>query len=561
MSVFGRPSASRAATRVIKTTTLRDFGGGLNVADTDLNMSPRFARVSENIETTLDGSRAVRGPARHLATVNVEANVVNHTYFNGFVISVMDNGSIWKIDGAGNSEQMLLYPGLTKAWPAGVTYVSFTVQNSDLIIQNGRDKPLIVAGAASNSLYMKVSYLVDLGTLSNINTPIGKFVVSHGQYTIVSGIPDRPSVLSISARNTSGTFLNDPAPNDAVEIDVGARVAQRSAEIIGLLSHRDKLLVMFQGGILPMLLGVYSGSPEVHTPTDEGFITDYGGIAHRAMQSIGDEAFFADSTSVSVLRRTSLTNTVKPERASQLIDPLLIASMNSLTPQQMQQYVFAITDQRNKRYMLFVPTISAGGVITETVVYSYTYIPAIKRLAWARFRGWNFTSACRTSMQNLIFGIGNKFYYYDFTSTDALDYIGDDDINDGAGVPITFDWELPWADFGDHWAYKQIVAVALDTEGEGFFTLEAYVNNIRKDEDGNPSPAATMDFRGGDTTLYGGSGYGVDPFGTGRATTDERMFKYEVPFSIIKFRIKGTTRKSLKIATLSFAYQKGLISV
>jgi len=561
MSIFGKPSVSRAATRVAQPTTIRDFGGGLNVADTELSMSPRFARVLDNMETALDGSRAVRSGTRLLATLPVATRIVNHIYFLGFVICVLEDGTIYRVAANGTSTAMLLHPSMTTPWPSGVTYVSFIVHNSDLLIFNGIDKPLIITGAPTNPLYLKVTYLVDLGTLTNINVPIAKFGASHGQYTVLAGFADRPGVLSISARNTSGTYLNDPAPNDAIELDLGPRVAEGSATITGLVSHGNKLIVGFQNGVLPMTLGVYAGSPEVHKPTDDGFVADYGCVAHRSLQSTGTEAFYADATSINVLRRTALTDVLKPDRASQLIDPLLIETLEPLTLEQMQSAVFSIFDQRNKRYMIFVPTYDLLGVRGATICFSYTYIPAIKRLAWARLKGWDFSSVCRTSLQNIIFARQNKLYFYNFIAESTLDYLDDPQVNNGNGIPITFDWEFPWSDVGQRMAVKVLVAVGIDSEGQGTFALSAYVNRIRYDLLGNDAPAATLEFRGGDVVLYGGEGYGVEPFGTGRATSDERVYKMDAVANLLKFRIHGTTSKSLRIAALSMLYQRGSVGV
>lgn len=43
-----------------KTTTLREFGGGWNVIDVELNMAPRFARIFDNVTRSPDGSVTVR---------------------------------------------------------------------------------------------------------------------------------------------------------------------------------------------------------------------------------------------------------------------------------------------------------------------------------------------------------------------------------------------------------------------------------------------------------------------------------------------------------------------
>lgn len=66
--------------QVIKWSTIRDFGGGWNVIDNDLNLSSRFAVVLTNMFRGADGSLQVRwGTRRHSQTNLAEAVVVNFT--------------------------------------------------------------------------------------------------------------------------------------------------------------------------------------------------------------------------------------------------------------------------------------------------------------------------------------------------------------------------------------------------------------------------------------------------------------------------------------------------
>src|SRR5678815_3289307 len=88
----------------LQTTTVRSFEGGLNVSDTDLNMSPKFARILDNMERQTDGSLALRPGTRLFSSDlwDVSVDVINHTYFNGYVIAVQASGAWTKVDGAGN---------------------------------------------------------------------------------------------------------------------------------------------------------------------------------------------------------------------------------------------------------------------------------------------------------------------------------------------------------------------------------------------------------------------------------------------------------------------------
>ena len=133
-----------------------------------------------------------------------------------------------------------------------------------------------------------------------------------------------------------------------------------------MMAYRDKLLVTFERGVLPVNLGVYTGTPAVHTPTDDGFIEEYGCLAHRSLVSVGDDTFFNDNVGInSVAAYQSLQHTDDQQRLSQLIDPLITGLVQATDTAQIQQYVFAVYDLRHFRYMIFMP-VFGGGVIQET---------------------------------------------------------------------------------------------------------------------------------------------------------------------------------------------------
>ena len=53
----------------LQVSTVRSFEGGLNVTDTDLNMSPKFAKTLDNFERGTDGSQSLR-PGTKLLTAS-----------------------------------------------------------------------------------------------------------------------------------------------------------------------------------------------------------------------------------------------------------------------------------------------------------------------------------------------------------------------------------------------------------------------------------------------------------------------------------------------------------
>ena len=541
------------------TTSVREFSGGLNVVDTDLNMKPKYAKTLDNLERALDGTLAIRPGTKLYATLTVggdASNIVNVHYFNGYAITVQTSGRVCKVDGTGT------VTSLSTLWGA-TSFCTFTVFNSQLILCNGANKPQIIEGNPNKTNYMNCIYLIDLGSISNVNTPVGSICISHAQYTLIAGIAASPSTIYISARGTSGTYLGDPAPNDAVAIDLGPRVSLGSSVITGMVSYRDKLLVTFERGVLPMNLGIYTGSPtSVHTPTDDGFIEEYGCLAHRSLISVGDDTFFNDNIGVNSIERIVLYNTLRPDRASQLIDPAITSLIQPLSNTQIAQYVFAVYDMRHKRYMLFVPVFASDGVtIQETIGFSFTDIPALKISAWARLRGWVWQAGCRTSLQNILFANSNSLYSYDFDNTTSnADFVNDTRFAaDGSGVPITFDWEMPWADFNKRMNIKETAYISFDTTGTAPFTISMYCDNIRTDSSGNDAPALQTDFVGGSVGGWGAGTFGDAPFGGGRPTADERLFAWPARFKLSKLRMRGTTKKPLKFISISMAYKRGSI--
>lgn len=539
-------------------TTVRSFEGGLNVTDTDLNMSPKYAKVLDNLERGIDGSLSLRPGTRFLAHLDGDATyIVNCYYFNGVVVTVQQSGAMNKVSADG-SKVPLLIGGLVP-WAPGSIEVNFTIFNSDLIICNGRDKPVIVFGRSSDPNYMQAQFLADLATLSNINTPVAKYVIAHSEFTCFAGDPSAPSTLHISAKGTSGTFFNDPAPNDAVDVDLGPRVSLGSSTITGLVAYRDKLLVTFERGVLPINLGNYTGDPKVHDPTDDGFIEEFGCLTHRSLVSVGDDTFYCDNVGVNSITRVNVFNTLRPVRASHLIDPIITDMLQPLTPEQISRYVFAVYDLRNFRYMLFAPRFATDGVtVEETICFSYSNIPALKIQAWARLRGWRWQAACRTALQNIVFARDNKLYAYDFDNDSvSADLLGDPDVLGGIGQQITFDWELPWADMKKRMDIKHTRYIGLDTQGRAAFKLRGYVDNIRHDNHGVDAPYVEMNFIAGNAGGYGAEPYGDSPYGGGRNTGSEFLYAWTMRFKLMKLRFSGETRAKLKFVSISIAYVHG----
>jgi hypothetical protein len=175
-------------------------------------------------------------------------------------------------------------------------------------------------------------------------------------------------------------------------------------------------------------------------------------------------------------------------------------------------------------------------------------------------KGWRWQSACRTELQNIIFSQDNKLYRYAFDDKMRnADYVGDTAYSaDGSGIPINFDWEMPWTDLKHRMSLKYIRYLGLDTTGSARFTVRAYVDNLYSYQ-GVDSPLLSMDFVGGTAGGYGGSQYGDGPYGGGRRTSDERLFGYIAKFKLLKLRFSGSTKTPLRFISVSLGYVAGSI--
>jgi hypothetical protein len=253
---------------------------------------------------------------------------------------------------------------------------------------------------------------------------------------------------------------------------------------------------------------------------------------------------------INSITRVNVFNTLRPVRASHLIDPMTTVALQKLSLPETSKYVFAVYDLRNFRYMLFVPTLGITGNLVESVCYSYTNIPTMKIQAWSRLRGWKWQSACRTALQNIVFSSGYKLYLYDFDNPDTCaDLLYDDSVSGGAGVPIAFEWELPWADFKHRMFIKQLRYIALDTQGDAPFTLEAYVDNYtNKSPVPYNAPMLSLAFVGGGYT-------GTDT--TLRRAGEERLYAWTTKLKLLKLRFFGSTTRKLKFVSISIAYVTG----
>lgn len=586
------------APQVLKTFTLRSFDGGWNVLINDLNMDPKYAKVLRNMYRAQDGSMAVRWGTRLFSDLSNAgaANIINMEYFNNFIVAIDANGFFWTIDGQGvirNIWSPFIASKLQGA-PAGwgtCAFASFEFSQGNLIVCDGSDKPAMISST------MQTTYLQDLATSSNVFVPRAKYVKAIGGFLCMAGDPSAPATLYIGSQNTTGTFFGAPAPNNGVNIDLSVKVPKGDKAIKGLGRFRDKLIVFFSEAALVMTLGIFDASGN-HTPSFDEVLDLLGAVSHRGIQTVVDDIFFTDSIGIATLTRTLFNTLLKPDRASPLIDPEIQSSFEAITLTSiLENNVFSVYNRLESQYMLFIPY--GTPTPTETRGFIFTQIKGQSISHFAEFRGWNWSSACRSAGNRVFFSKGKQIFILgSITDPIYADYVNDQSVfSDGTqftdgtgftvtatetdtGVPITFDWQLPWMDFKQRLNTKSFKYIGVDTLGTATFNIDTFADNILTDAsntgdtfiDGTiftdgfgwttPDPVYTpqlsISMAGGDRLGFGGDGFG-DDFGGNRPSRDERLYAWPVKGKIHKLRIWGDTREQLHVVALSFGYMQGSI--
>lgn len=512
----------------LRPITLRDFSGGWNVIDDDMNMSHKFAKKSYNVFTQPDGVAQVRYGTQLFSDLRtrfvVGERIINADYFIDSFIVVSSIGNLYRV--LANGAHSILSTGL---WGA-TEFVSFATFNSHLVMCNGSDKPLDLSDDFT------IEYLQDAATGSNLNVPICKYVLAINRYLVMAGDPLFPNRVHISAKDAPGTWFGDPPPNDATHIDVGS-VLPSTNTIRGLMAFRGKVVVMFAEGLVFGTLGVYNATGS-HTPSFEDGIEGFGSVSHRAGVAYGDDGLFIDLEGVPSIKRTVLSTSFKPERVSDLVDPEIKEALSVLNFDLLENSVFSIYNKSDAQFMLFVPSAD----LLSQRVFVYNYRPTINQAAWCEFGGWNFVAAMKSQAGNIFFcqSDGRIWLYGNKERPYTADFINDPIGNQGVG--IAFDYEMPWIDFGARTQTKSSKYISFDTRGSSEFTCEMYVDNIISE------PALSTRFSGGE---QGGFGNGPQPFGGGRNTANKKLYAWPCKFEIMKLRFYGTADAGLSFVSIS----------
>lgn len=583
----------------LKDITLRGFGGGLNAIDDDISMRPDNLVVLTNFRRTPSGSQKLRFGTTWFADVAgiVSGTIVDQYFFSNSIISVMSSGEIASTNSLGvtsviwNSAIAALLPGAPSAWSATTT-VDFVPFRNTLILHNGVNKPITI------SSLLVVSYLADLATGSNTNTPIGRFGCTVSNYHCVAGIPAAPTSIYISSRGTSGTFPFDPIPNDSLAIDVGAYAPEESAEIRGIAGFRSNLLVFFSGQTLVVELGVYDGV--IHTPRFPDTLPSFGLIGHRCITQIENDILFAAFGGVGSAKRNLQSGLLDSTYLSDRIEPLYRNRLGQLTDVLLLRNCFTIYDRLTHDLTLYTP---------DGIAFNYSFNDKLKYAAWSKYETPSWVCGCSSTLGRTFLSLGTRIFLQGNTVFAGEDHYSDrandrdanwstftaytfgqvirdtitnesftciEDHTSGGvsfqqdridqtldpkwelyeGTEIDFEMEFPWLDSKDPMKVKFNKFVSIATKGDAEFTLKAYVDNLFKNVDGviQHDPAVETLFIGNDAA---GFGFDVGPYGGGRRSNDPRLYAFPVKFKSLKPVISGSAVRPLEVVRMTFLYLIG----
>lgn len=581
---------------ILDEATSRNFSGGLNVADTELNLTSKFARQLDNMLVGIDGSLQIRQGTRLFADLGnlTIYPIINIEYFLTYVIAVDAIGQIFAING--RSEATVIWnqviAGSRGMWSSAVN-VLFLEFNGELIVTNGTDKPLLIPTS------LIVDYLADKGTGSNINVPIALLIEKFSNHTVMAS----GSTLFVSERNASGTYINDPGAQFVNNFDLKTYVVKGNTNIVGLGVFKGYLLVRFQECIIPVqFIEDASATPKLNiSVSPDSIIANYGAIAHRTQQDIGDYALSCDIVGVASIALSKFTKILSPDRPSRFIDPLLQQLISNLSTNVLNTDAFSLYDRRLSMYMLFLPDTQVP-VHQLSTTFCYRDIDTLNIASWSRYKDWNFRAGARSSEGRIFLVKENSASIFVLGDSESdpiyADRMGDEEtFSDGtpftdqygfspvatlqtSGIPIRFTWELPWSDLKHRALSKTLRYIKIDTEGDASFTAQVFVDKIYDVKDGGETfrdgtlftdntgfikgesdliPALSLNFVGGDAVSYGLQQYGASAFGGGSNTASPLLAYAPVSFTLAKLRFTGEAMSPLKFSAVTLLYQKGTV--
>lgn len=521
-----RGTQNRRREQRLKTTTLRDFTGGLNLSDSDFNMDPRYSTVLDNWLRREDGSMGKRrgtrlfcnfdahdeifdiGPNKiiwpptfdtsigsNVVTVTRNAtpsgysdaagehglvsghvvsfqgvgviggipisdiNVPDHVitvvdensftitvatsatstassqdgiyklyfsnmkrtankritgmaYFQNFIVVAFEDGKLFRVNSRGFPlvifDSNIAAAQSVSAW-SDHDLCTFAVFDGKLIACNGVDKPLIIDFDVTPPTQW-CQYLVDIPSGSNTNTPIAQYVKTAGDFLLMAGDPSNPDRLHISNQGSSGTWAGDAAPNNALQVDLGGRLATSQFDIRGISRFRDRVIIGFDENNIIGQLGIFDGSD--HVPNFDDLIEEHGMSSHNSALQLGNDLLTVDNIGIASLVRSSISTLIRPARVSELIQPEITNAVVARTVAAMEQLSFALFNARDRQYMLFVPQEDVYTNTVDSLCYVYTVSADGRLKLWSKIIGWAPTAGTISPLKRSFFAIDGNIYFY-----------------------------------------------------------------------------------------------------------------------------------------------------
>ena len=530
----------------IKDVVIRDWSGGLKITDNNVTLRSKYSTVLQNLEVNEDNSFSARFGYREFANV-VKSDIINAYYFNNHIIAVLKNGDIVAIS---NTKVVTTIwdqqiandlPFNPTGWSDNLNIVNFITFKKDLIIVNGKDKPVII------DENLKVTYLQDLINGSNVNVPIGSLIASNKQYVIIAGVEESATIY-ISSMNTSGTWPGDAAPNDSTTFDLSNYVGSNSRRIRAIKNFRNYVIVFFETTMVIIELGNYNDA-NIHVPRVVDDFSQSGILNHNCVLSTDKDLIFFNRNGVFSAEKNVLGSSLETSPISKNLDEEYYLTISKLSAN--AKGTFIVDDAANKRMLFFF------NLDSSKKVYALKYNDNFTKRRWSEITGFDFDGAVISTLKRVFFFKGTRLYLQGNSIfeneqfyLDDIDYLGNN------GQEIFIDYESPWLDANDRLTTKRLINIISDSLGDANFTLDIFVDKFYKDENGEYNPALSFNLTAGDKKGFGNVSEPTT-YGSGRGTNTERFYRAAVKFKFIKFRIHGQISNPLTIQSLGLIYSKG----
>lgn len=345
-TIAGITSADILGTHGIKVVDANNFSIYVRKAATSTTSAS--ITIGWTVDTHLMGGRDIYG-----------------RYFKDHIIVFTDIGEVYAVDNVGVGTAVWNFNIANSAVPSVEPWgpcqrISAEIVRGHLLAVNGatNDKPLDII--ASLTGVVSAYYLLnDAAPPSNSTIPRADFIIAADRYVLLISTEFGPTKVDISAKDTYFTFSRDPAPDDAVEIDLGMVTQSVETTILGANTIRSKVFIAFHDRSQLGELGTYTtATVPVHEPDFKDNVAMLGSYAHHSIISLGNDLFCAAINGINSLEISKQSGEYTPTTISDLIHPVMLRHMGRLTEADRRFRTFAVWDSNARAYMLFMPKYS-----------------------------------------------------------------------------------------------------------------------------------------------------------------------------------------------------------